>query len=72
MIQQPEIFPYHLEILRKMLYNGITKLNQEEIFMEMWKEIEKILIKLWNMFYVKVIGEILGEEVNPDWFLPEE
>ena len=40
--------------------------------MEIWYEIEKILIKLWNMLYVKVIGEILGEEVNPDWFLPEE
>ena len=34
--------------------------------MEIWYEIEKILIKLWNLFYVKVIGEILGEEVIRD------
>ena len=40
--------------------------------MEMWKEIEKILIKLWNKLYQMLVGDILGEEVNPDFFLPEE
>ncbi len=40
--------------------------------MEIWNEIEKILIKLWNALYKFLIGDILGEEVNPDWFLPEE
>ena len=40
--------------------------------MEIWKEIEKILIKLWNDLYDFLIGRILGEEVNPDWYLPEE
>ena len=40
--------------------------------MEIWYEIEKILIKLWNKLYQLLIGDILGEEVNPEWFLPEE
>lgn len=40
--------------------------------MEIWYEIEKILIKLWNKLYQLLIGDILGEEVNPDWFIPEE
>lgn len=40
--------------------------------MEMWLEIKKVLIKLWNELYKFLIGDILGEEVNPDWFIPEE
>lgn len=40
--------------------------------MEIWYEIEKILIKLWNKLYDFLIGNILGEEVNPDWYIPEE
>jgi len=40
--------------------------------MEIWYEIKKILIKLWNELYKFLIGDIMDEEVNPDWFLPEE
>ncbi len=40
--------------------------------MEIWYEIEKILIKLWNKLYEFLIGDILGEEINPDFYIPEE
>ena len=40
--------------------------------MEIWYEIEKILIKLWNKLYELLIGDILGEEINPDFYIPEE
>lgn len=40
--------------------------------MELWNKIEAILIKLWNKLYEFLIGDILGEEINPDFFIPEE
>lgn len=39
--------------------------------MEIWKMLEGILIKMWNKLYAFLAG-YFGEEVNPDWVLPEE
>lgn len=39
--------------------------------MEIWAEIEKFLIMMWNKLYA-FLADYFGEEVNPDWVLPEE
>lgn len=39
--------------------------------MKFYKEIEKILIKLWNELY-RMLVEKLDGVLNEDWLLPEE
>lgn len=39
--------------------------------MELYKEIEKFLIKLWNELY-RFLVEELGGVLVEDWLLPEE
>lgn len=39
--------------------------------MDIWATIERIFNILWNRLYY-LLADIFGEEVNPDWLLPEE
>lgn len=40
--------------------------------MELWEKIEQLLKNLWDKLYKFLIGDIMGDEVNPDWFIGDE
>lgn len=40
--------------------------------MEIWAEIKRILEKLWDELYKFLVGDIMGEELNEDWFITDQ
>lgn len=52
-----------------MVYNISIKLSKEETVMkDALKQIEIILIDMWNYLY-RFLCHIVGEDVNEDWIL---